>query len=198
MLFHISFMKKISLLGLIFLTTLQTEACICGMESIQTVRQRSIDQSDLIFIAKVVLTDTAKGYFTLKVLQIYKGPVGDEVEVSNVVDSIGTTLSCGFWPSPYWGDEFIVYANRVKGTERIYIDDCSATRSISNPNVHPSYETTGRGDRKQRRKARTDLKEEIKILEKLAGTLNTKASLRVDTDGFNVLSSITNWTRLTN
>jgi hypothetical protein len=155
------------ILTLTLLTILRTEACICGLESIQTVRQRSIAQSDLIFTARVILTDTTKGYFTLKILKVYKGTIEGEIEASSVVDSLGSLSSCGFWPSPYWGDKFIIYANRVKGTKRIYIDDCSASRSITNPNIHLSYPSNRLKDRKQKRQAKKDLKEEIEILKKL-------------------------------
>jgi hypothetical protein len=152
---------------LAFLTALRSEACICGTESIQTVRQWSLEQSDLIFIAKVVSADTTKGYFTLKILKVYKGTIDGQVEASNVVDSLGEVSTCGFWPSAYWGDKLIVYANRVKGTKRIYIDGCSATRSISNPNIHLAYSSAKLHDRKQKKKAKNDLKDEIEILLKL-------------------------------
>lgn len=169
-------MKRILIITLTLFSTFQADACICGLEPIQTVRQRSIEQSDLIFTARVVLTDTVKVFFTLQVLRVYKGRIKGTVEASSVVDSLGARSTCGFWPSPYWGDEFIVYADWVKGTKRIYIDHCSATRSLSNPQIHLSYfadgldelqDGTRRNERKLKQIANRDLKEELKILEKL-------------------------------
>jgi hypothetical protein len=157
------------LLAAILLGFTRTFACVCGIESIQTIRQRSIETSELIFIGQVVFTDTVKGYFKLKVIKVFKGEVQDEVEASQVDETGGNISSCGFWPSPHWGDEFIVYANWIKETNRIYIDDCSATRSTSNPNVHPAYPPNKLVDRKQRRQAKRDLKQEIEILDRLKG-----------------------------
>ena len=151
----------------ILLTLSSADACICGLESIHQVRQRSIEQSELIFTAKVILEDTTKNFFRLKVMKIYKGTIAREIDASGFVDPSGGWLTCTFWPSPHWGNKFIIYANRIKGTMLIFIDDCSATRSIKNPNVHLAYPPNTLVDRKQRRQARRDLKEEIEILKKL-------------------------------
>jgi hypothetical protein len=154
-------------LAFILLTSTRTFGCICGLETIQTVRKKSIDINELIFIGQVVKTDTVNGTFTLKIIKVFKGHLTNKVEASSVIDSLGRISSCGFWPSPHWGDKFIIYANLVKGTNRIFIDDCSATRSISNPNIHLSYPPYKLKDKKQLRQAKKDLKEELEILEKL-------------------------------
>jgi hypothetical protein len=159
-------MKQILLiLALTFFVGLQTEACTCGVEAIEKVRQRSIEQSDLIFIARVIFTDTINGYFILRISKVFKGIVKGKIEASIAVDSMGNLSSCGFWPSPYWGKKFIIYANRVEGSKRIYIDQCSASRSTTHPNVHLSYQANRLNDRKQLKQAKADLKEEIAILE---------------------------------
>jgi hypothetical protein len=102
-------MKQILLiLALTFFVGLQTEACTCGVEAIEKVRQRSIEQSDLIFIARVIFTDTINGYFTLRISKVFKGIVKGKIEASIAVDSMGNLSSCGFWPSPYWGKKFII------------------------------------------------------------------------------------------
>ncbi len=149
------------------LTSTRTFGCICGLETIQTVRQKSINSNELIFIGQVVNSDTINGLFTLKIIKVFKGKLADKVEASAAVDSVGTISSCSFSPSPHWGDTFIIYANPVKGTNRIYIDDCSATRSISNPNIHLAYSASKLNDKKQLRHAKKDLKEEFEILDKL-------------------------------
>src|SRR5882672_1782870 len=77
------FMRRIFIAILCtLLTAISANACICELESIQQVRQRSIEQSELIFTAKVILEDTTKNFFRLKVIKVYKGTITREIDAS--------------------------------------------------------------------------------------------------------------------
>jgi len=151
-------------LALYFLTIIQTFGCICPTETIEGLQKRSLNSHELVFIGRVIETDTVKGFFKLKVLRVLKGKPGDEVKSSQIIDSLGNSSSCGYWPSGFWGNKLMVYADKVKGTDMVYIDACSLTRSMSHPNVHHTYPAGKLKDRKQRRQAKRNLRREIRLL----------------------------------
>jgi hypothetical protein len=112
--------------------------CTCPSAKIGDVKKESIRASELIFIGQVIDIDTVKGIYQIEILEVFKGRIGKMVIASNYIDSVELS-TCGYWPSLYWGQEFLFYANRAKGTDRIFVDQCSATRSLTNPQIHPSY-----------------------------------------------------------
>jgi hypothetical protein len=130
-------MKQIPIILLVIISY-QAIACSCSLTSIKEVRDYSIKNSDLIFIGEIIKTDTINSEYSIRVIEVFKGVLKDMVIGSPKQDSTHYS-SCSFWPNSYWGDQFIFYANYVKGTNKIFVDQCSATRSISNPQIHLSY-----------------------------------------------------------
>jgi hypothetical protein len=129
---------KLLLTFFILIISLKTHACICPSTSIKETREYSIRNSELIFIGQVIETDTINHTYKIKVVEIFKGNPAEILIGSSLEDSVSYS-SCAFWPFPYWGDEFIFYANYAKGTNRIFVDQCSATRTTLNPQAHLSY-----------------------------------------------------------
>lgn len=123
---------------LICVQAIDSFCCICREDSLQNVREASIGYAEIIFTGKVIQEDTINGTYTIEVLTNFKGDVQGKLIASSMLDSV-TFSYCSFWPSRFWGDEFIIYAKYVEGTEFIHIADCLATRSISNPHIHLSY-----------------------------------------------------------
>jgi hypothetical protein len=130
-------MRSLILVIFILQASISACACICPIAPIKEVRESSIKNSDLIFIGSVIESDTTNGSYKIEVQEVFKG------QPKSVLISLRTDdpSSCAFWPSPFWGFEFIFYANSVNGTDRIVVDQCSATRSISNPQMHLAYFT---------------------------------------------------------
>lgn len=133
-------MKSILVLLIGVVTVMNSYACICPSVTIKEARDNSIKNSTLIFIGQVFEIDTINHTYRIRVVEVFKGKPTEELIGSSMEDSTGYS-SCAFWPFPHLGNEFIFYANFAKGTNRIFIDQCSATRSILNPQIHLSYFT---------------------------------------------------------
>jgi len=131
-------LKLALLFSFIILYVTKSNACTCSSQSIVESRDNSVKHSDLIFIGRVIDIDTIRWTYAIEILEVFKGNITNKVIASALIDSVNIS-SCNFWPNLQWGDDYLIYANKTKGMERIFVDHCSSTRSISNPQIHQSY-----------------------------------------------------------
>jgi len=138
MIFQLIKLRHLSLYFLLFFGTLYGYACNCPSYDIKKAKANSIKNSDFIFIGDVFEVDTVQQLYKIKILEVFKGKLGNIVVGTPKQDAINYS-TCSFWPNLASGSEFIFYAKKVNGTDQIYVDQCSATRSITNPQIHLSY-----------------------------------------------------------
>ncbi len=112
------------LLSLLFIS-FESKGCKCKkINSLDSIREISFEQSDIVFLGKLIKSDSTTGKYSFQILELFKG--------NNQTDTINgaPNSSC----SMHISDEgrWIVYASKNEKGE-IYINQCGASRSFNNP-----------------------------------------------------------------
>ena len=118
-----------SLLIGILLTILipnQVFSCNCKVQrSLDSLRQLSFHQADMVFLGELIDYDTTNYTFTFKIIELFKGSAKSVTIKGKLFDS------CSLFPRDKC--KWIVYAN-IHENGFINIDHCLASRSELNPN----------------------------------------------------------------
>jgi hypothetical protein len=98
--------------------------------SLDTVQERSLKTSDLIFLGKLIKTDTLKETLVFKILEVFKGKIAqDTVEIKWEEHTYIYSFDYSLW---------IVYSNQ-KSNASYVLNGNGLTRSIINPQLIWSY-----------------------------------------------------------
>jgi len=119
-------MTFINTILVIFLCSLSDYAFSCDckvLQSLEKVRQISINESDIIFLGELIEFDTVNFSYSFKIIEMYKGVHKDSIIMGKVFSS------CSLFPVDK--SKWIVYA-KAKGN-LIDISECLASRSEENP-----------------------------------------------------------------
>jgi len=166
-------MTFINTILVIFLCSLSDYAFSCDckvLQSLEKVRQISINESDIIFLGELIDFDTVDCSYSFSIIEKFKGAHKDSIIKGKVFSS------CSLFPVDK--SKWIVYA-KLKGNI-IDMSECLASRSEENPICLNCYKMPAPIKRFSKRKlkefekekdvlknkARVDWNNEIEILRK--------------------------------